>query len=332
MLAVASELARREGLPAPIPVTHRFPSAARTHESEWQEQVVRHLGLEEWLRIEAGDDLGGVGPIATDVLRRHGLLWPCNAYFHAPLFEAAAGGSLLTGVGGDEAFSRSSWERALKVLGGRARPRPRDVFRVGFAISPTPVKRALIRRRLPELFPWLRPDVRRAVVGAIVADAAGEPLRWRSRHRALLASAAMETALTSLAVLAADHGVQVAHPFADARFLGALAAQPRSHRYLSRSAATGALVGDLLPPALITRSTKARFEEVLWTEESRALAARWDGAGVDPAVVDLDRLAAEWRSPAPAPHTITLLQSVWLWRDRAAALPRPPATTTGAAG
>ena len=332
VLAVATALARREGLPEPIPVTHRFPSAARTHESAWQEQVVRHLHLDKWLRIEAGEELGGVGPVAQRVLRRHGLLWPCNAYFHAPVFQAASGGSVLTGVGGDEAFGSSTWERPIAVLGGRARPRPRDALRVGFAVAPRPVKRAVIRSRMPELFPWLRPDARRAVTRAIVADAAREPLRWRARNRALLGSAAMETTLTSLAVLGADHDVEVAHPFASAAFLGALAAQPRDQRHRSRSEAMTSLVGDLLPSALLTRSTKARFDEVLWTPESRALAASWTGEGVLPDVVDLDGLAAEWRSPDPAPHTITLLQSVWLSRDRAVAPSPAQATTTAAAG
>ncbi len=149
-------------------MTHRFASAD-THESGWQEQVIGHLGLPEWLRIDAGEELGCLGPVATAALRRHGLLWPCNAYFHAPLLDAAAGGSLLTGVGGDEAFGASTWERPLAVLRGAARPRPRDVVRVGFALAPAAVKRPVIRRRLPALAPWLRPDARRAVEAAIAA-------------------------------------------------------------------------------------------------------------------------------------------------------------------
>jgi asparagine synthase (glutamine-hydrolysing) len=78
------------------------------------------------------------------------------------------------------------------------------------------------------------------------------------------------------------------------------------------------LVGDLLPPALLGRSTKARFDEVFWREPSRALVAAWDGEGVDEDIVDVDRLRAEWTSPAPAPHTFTLLQSVWLARAASA--------------
>ena len=314
VLAVAAAIARREGLPPPIPITHRFPSAADTQESEWQEQVIDHLGLEDWVRIDAAGDLDCVGPVATATLRKHGLLWPCNAYFHAPIFEAAAGGAVITGVGGDEAFAASSWARPLAVLAGRARPVPRDVLRIGFALSPHAVKRTVMRRMLPELCPWLRPEARAEIERSVAAEAASEPLRWRRRYRELAASGYIGVSLNSLAVLAADQWVELAHPFQDARFLAALAALPRSRRPASRTAAMEMLVGDLLPPALLGRSTKARFDEVFWREHSRALVAAWDGEGVDEAVVDVDRLRAEWSSPAPAPHTFTLLQSVWLER------------------
>jgi asparagine synthase (glutamine-hydrolysing) len=320
VLAIATSVARREGLALPVPITHRFPSAARTQESEWQEQVIDHLGLEDWIRIEAADDLDCVGPVATASLRRHGLLWPCNAYFHVPIFEAATGGAVLTGVGGDEAFSVSSWSRPLDVLRGRVRPVPRDLLRVGFALSPAPVKRAVIGRHLPEFGPWLRPAARREIQAWIAADAASEPLRRRTRYRELAASGYIEVSLGSLAVLAADVEVELTHPFHDTRFLAALAALPAGRRPANRSEAMAMLVGDLLPPALIGRSTKARFDDVFFTEHSRALVAAWNGEGVDPDLVDLDRLRAEWESPTPAPHTFTLLQSVWLTRGRAAGL------------
>ena len=54
LLAVAVALAAREGLDPPVPVSFRFPHA-ETRESEWQELVVRHLGLAEWARVEIDD-------------------------------------------------------------------------------------------------------------------------------------------------------------------------------------------------------------------------------------------------------------------------------------
>jgi asparagine synthase (glutamine-hydrolysing) len=331
VLATAAHLARREGLPLPVPVTHRFPGA-NTQETEWQEQVIAHLGLEDWLRLDGAGELDCVGPVAVEVLRRHGVLWPCNAYFHAPIFAAAAGGAVLTGVGGDEAFSPSSWAHAFNVLRLRARPGPRNLLQVAFAFSPRPVKRTLIRRWLPEVCPWLRPEARSRIEAFVAAEAASEPLRWRRRYRDLADSGYLEICLDSLAVLAGDHDVRLAHPFHDARFLAALAALPRRERPASRTDAMRMLVGDLLPEPVLSRSTKARFDDVFWTEHARALVADWQGEGVDPEIVDVDRLRAEWASPTPEAHTFTLLQWVWLTRARAAVLLPAAASPTPAAG
>lgn len=331
VLAVAAAVARREGMPLPVPITHRFAAAAGTQESEWQEQVVRHLQLDDWIRVQAGDDLDCIGPVATAVMRRHGLLWPCNAYLHAPLLAEAAGGALLTGIGGDEAFSPSTWSRALAVLGRRARPVPRDVLRIGFAAAPAAVKRPLIRRRLPDICHWLRPAARREVEARIAADAAVEPLRWRSRYRAVSGSAVMAAGLASLAAIGADDGAALVHPFRDRLFLSTLAHLPPARRHRSRTEAMRALAGDLLPHELLSRPTKAHFGDALLSGRSRELAASWEGDGVDPAIVDVERLMAEWRSPEPDTHTITLLQSVWLTRARAAAR-RPEASLSSPAG
>jgi hypothetical protein len=329
VLAAATRLARREGLDPPVPATHRFPHAAKTTESDWQERVVRHLGLREWLRIEVTTELDCLGPVATAVLRRHGVLWPCNAYFHQPLMEAAVGGSLLTGVGGDEAFGESHWARAAAVVGGRVRPTPRDALRVSFALAPPPVKVQVLRRRMPDLWPWLRPAARRQVADWLVAEISREPLRRRRRYRRLLGSPAVEAGLASLAVLARDADVHVFHPFFDPRFLAALAAKPRSR---SRSDAMGEHFGDVLPAEVLRRSTKARFDEVLWAGDSRRFVEDWQGEGVDPDLVDVEWLRTDWRSAEPDTQTVTLLQSAWLTRDRAAGRQLQPVTTTRAAG
>jgi asparagine synthetase B (glutamine-hydrolysing) len=331
VLAAAVAVARREGLPDPVPVTHRFPSASGTDEAAWQEQVVAHLGLDDWVRIELASELDAIGPVATAVIERHGLLWPCNTYFHEPIFEAAAGGSVLTGIGGDEALSDSSWARVRDVLHGRARPVPRDVRRVGFALAPAAVKREYVLRRLPDLFPWLRPEARREVERWVAADAVAEPLRWEHRYRHLLGSPTLQHGLAGLAGLAAGHDVAIAHPLHDPLFLATLAALPPARRHRSRSQAMTDLVGDLLPAEVLRRSTKAHFAQVLWGDASRALAAQWDGEGVDPELVDVDRLRALWSQPEPDTQTITLLQSVWM-RARSAASPPPAAMPSSAAG
>ena len=159
-----------------------------------------------------------------------------------------------------------------------------------------------------------------------------EPLRWKTRYRHLADSGYLEICLDSLGVLAGDYDVALAHPFQDTAFLAALAALPRGERPRTRTEAMRMLVGDLLPEPVLSRSTKARFDNVFWTEHARELVADWDGEGVDPEIVDIDRLRAEWASEPPEAHTFTLLQSVWLTRARAAGQLPAAATPSRAAG
>jgi asparagine synthase (glutamine-hydrolysing) len=211
------------------------------------------------------------------------------------------------------------------------RPVPRDVRRVGFALAPAALQREYVLRRLPDLFPWLRPAARREVERWVAADAVGEPLRWEHRYRRLLGSPTLQRGLAGLAAVAADDNVAIAHPLHDPRFLATLAALPPARRHRSRSQAMADLFGDLLPAEVLRRSTKAHFAQVLWGDASRALAAEWDGDGVDPELVDVGRLRVLWAQPEPDTQTITLLQSVWL-QARSAASPPPAALPSSAAG
>lgn len=99
VLAVAVELARREGLELPVPATWRLAGRTAAEETARQERLIVRLGLTEWLRLEFSDELDLVGPVATAALRRQGPLWPAHAHCWVPLIEWACGGSLLTGLG-----------------------------------------------------------------------------------------------------------------------------------------------------------------------------------------------------------------------------------------
>jgi asparagine synthetase B (glutamine-hydrolysing) len=314
VLAVAAHVARREGLEAPIPATNCFPEAGASEESEWQERVIRHLDLGHWQRVRITDELDCVGPIAQEALTRHGLLWPFNAHFHVPLLRHAVGGSLLTGAGGDEAFSPSQWERTTLLLSRAVRPQPRDLLRVGLALAPKVVKAPVLRRRHipPNVFPWLRDDARRAAERAAAAEAADEPLRWRRRLEWIRRLRHMEVGLESLDTLGAGERVAVAHPLSDRGFWAGLAALPRYQRFRSRTDTMRFLFGDLLPEAVLTRSTKASFDEVFWNRHSRAFARSWRGQGVERTLVDVEALRREWASPTPSPRSYLLAQAAWL--------------------
>src|SRR3954451_24469745 len=94
------------------------------------------------------DELDAVGPYARRALAAHGLVWPFNAHFHLPMLEQAAGGTLLTGVGGDELWMSSC---ASPIT-----PRRRLL-----QLAPVPLRREVLIRRVPLEFPWLHPRARR---------------------------------------------------------------------------------------------------------------------------------------------------------------------------
>jgi hypothetical protein len=312
VLAVAAAVARREGLPLPVPVTNRFAAVQSSREDEWQERVIAHLGVEDWVRLDLADELDCVGPYARRALASHGLLWPFNAHFHAPLFEAARGGSLLTGIGGDEILGESSWARAVDVLAARVRPQPRDVRRVAFYVAPSAVRRPWISRRLPLAFGWLRPDARRELVRRWTAQAASEP-RLPRRHARWRGSFRYErVGVDSLDRLARAQDVRAVHPFLDARFREALARAEDVFRFRTRTEAFRALVGTVLPEDVLSRSTKSSFDGAFFAAPSRAFAADWDGGGVDHAVVDVEALRAEWLGDAPDARSFLALQAAWL--------------------
>ncbi len=102
VLAVATHVARRDGLPPPIPITKVFPLVPSAEEGSWQETVVRHLGLDDWQRVVIHDELDLVGPLATANLIAHGVVWPPMIHGDVPVVELVRGGSVIDGEGGDE--------------------------------------------------------------------------------------------------------------------------------------------------------------------------------------------------------------------------------------
>jgi hypothetical protein len=287
VLAAAVRAARREHLPMPVPVTWRVTGAPRAEESACQEAVVSALGLTDWIRLPADDDLDFVGPVATGVLRRHGLLHPANAYFHAPLLSQAAGGTLLTGVGGDQ------------VLGRLRRPRrpwwwPRGA-------DPEP------------LFRWLRPAAARRVRRGLRREHRARPVRYDGRPGWVTRRRDLELTQMSLALLGRDTSTQVVHPLLDPGFLKAICSLGLSPDSAGgRAGLLGRVFGGSYPEAVLRFRPKATFGEVFWRSHTRSLLASWDGGGVDPSVVDPVQLRREWDRPHPNLCTALLTQQVWL--------------------
>jgi asparagine synthetase B (glutamine-hydrolysing) len=319
ILAVATQLARRQGLCAPVPISYRFTATPDAEESTWQELVVRHLGLDDWERLTIGSEFDLVGPLAARVLRRHGVVYPPHAHWSLPLFDAGSGGSLLTGQGGDELLS--PWRaRRLSAVGWNRRAPWRTGVRAVLEQMPVPVRRAMYRRRLrstPNSFRlrWLRPAAREQVLDRWAERFATEPLRYQRYLRWCAGWSGRAVAFATLDALAAESQVSLLHPLLDARFVDSLATfgwrGPRD-----RAEAMRRLFADVLPPAVLDRRTKAVFGGALFSEHSRSFVDRWTGDDVDTELIDAEALRSIWSEVDPAVGTHVLLQNAWLATQR----------------
>lgn len=309
VLAAAVGVARREGLAPPIPVTNRFAGVPRTDETRWQEQVVAHLGLSEWQRLAFTDELDALGPYAQRMLRAHGLLWPFNVHFHMPLLDAARGGSLLTGAGGDQLFAAAA-----------RRPRRSRLRALAFAalqLAPRAARAAVLARRRPVASPWLSADGRRDATRAMAAEAAAEPRGpLPARMAFALGMRYLRVALESLDVCAAAGDVQIGHPLCAPRLWSALARAAPPGGFDGHEQALRVMFGGLLPDAVAARPDKASFDDIFWHRHSRAFAEDWDGGDVPADLVDVAALREHWRLEPPAGQSLTLMQAAWLRRTR----------------
>ena len=306
VLAAATRAAREEGLTEPIPVTNRFADAPEADESHWQEQVVAHLGLTDWQRLDFTDELDAVGPYAQRMLLAHGLLWPFNVHFHLPLLDLARGGSLLTGLGGDQLLG------VLRSVPQRTRPR--RLARRALRRAPAVLRGAAMARRHPLEAPWMRDAGRRAATRAWASQLSSEPGGpSAARMEYELALRYLRVARNSLAICAAGSDVLLEHPLcAPSVWSAAAHACSRRAGFSGHEEALRELFGDLLPDALIARADKASFDAVFCNRHNREFARRWDGRGIPGDLVDAEVVRAHWLSESPLCRSLTLMQSAWL--------------------
>jgi hypothetical protein len=183
VLAVAARVARRDGLPDPVPITWRFRDAPQAEESEWQERVVKELKIHDWERLTAdADELDLVGPVSRRVLDSHGVVYPSNAFLHEPLLSRASGGTLLTGIGGDQVLGLWRSRLLADLFARRRRASLRDPLRVARALAP-PRARLLFKRSHLDPLPWLRPIALHETVRRHELQLASEPVWWPGHVR-----------------------------------------------------------------------------------------------------------------------------------------------------
>lgn len=318
LLSCAVQVARREGLPEPVPVTLRFAGAPQTEEEGWQTLAIRHIGASDWVRRDFSDELDLVGPVAEAMMTRDGLPYPYNLHLLAPLIDEARGGSFVSGHGGDQVLHPPG--RALQVLARRVRPSLRDLARIVVGVAPRSVRRSVLRSRVGVAFPWLRAEANALLARAWLEDQARQPFRWNRRLRELCHSRFMQLTARRIEALAGEADVAAHHPFAEAGFVFALAREAGATGFPSRTAAMEAMFADLLPAQLLGRATKASFDEVLWNRHARAFVEGLDEHALErvlaelelDAIVDPRALAAHWAGSAPLANSFLLVQACWL--------------------
>lgn len=315
ILAAAVDVARREGLDEPVPAILRFAGMPHTDETSWQELMLSHAGVRERIVIEISTELDALGHIATTVLGDLGVHWPGNAYMHVPLFEQARGGSVLTGVGGDELFETRG-SRFVLVAHRHERPQPRDLGALALATLPRSLRATIRRRRHATWRPWLTAAGNGTVDRALAVDEVAWPHRWDRTVRYWARTRSYLGVRGTLGRVAGPFSVNVTSPFIEPTVLAELAPVGGPTGFASRNAAMTELMGELMPAAVRARETKAVFAAPIWGPAMRAFAASWNGAGVDTAYVDVEGLRREWLTDEPDFRTILLLHTAWLAAQR----------------
>ena len=318
LLAVAVRLARREGLAEPIPLTNRYPTLPETDENEWQELVIRHLGIREWLRRDIGGELDLLSESARRSLLSYGAQWPATLHNRAPTISAAAGGCYIDGEGGDAMFGEFRVTPFTQLVRGKRSLNMDAIRKSMLALSPAPARRRVLSRQLPAHYfrPWLKPEASETFLRAVVDDEARRPLSYAAALKRSASRRGVVIAFANLDTMGRSLGVAYIHPFLDQRFISALSKTTGALGHTSRTAAMTALFGDCLPASLLARLTKPHFNGAYVHDATREFLATWDGSGLDENLIDVDGLRQMWSGPVVHGGSFQLIQAAWLAQAR----------------
>jgi asparagine synthase (glutamine-hydrolysing) len=317
LLAAAVAVARREGLPLPVPITLSYPDAADSDEAAWQRTVLDHLGLTERIVLTVHAEHDPLGPVAKPVLARYGLIWPPNFAPTARMMSMARGGTLLTGEGGDEAFGLKRITPLTKILKSRGRAAPGVYADAPAALAPAALRRhRAFRTRYRR--PWLRPAVEEELSRRDAADVAAFALHAGRNTWQFATRRCARLGYDTMRQLGHAMEVEYVQAFAEPALVASTAAAGGFLGWTGRTATMRSLFGDLLPREVLERRTKALFANAVFTHHTREFARRWNGTGVDTTLVNPDALRDTWLSADPHAPSMTLLQQAWLAQRTAA--------------
>ena len=149
-----------------------------------------------------------------------------------------------------------------------------------------------------------------------------DPFPWSGSVRRAPARRAVLRYIANVNKIAGAMDVECGYPFLDRAFGEAWARECGTWGFASRRESTEVLFGDVLPPDLVARPGKARFNEVAVDELSRDFARSWSGAGADPDLVDAEALRTIWIEPNAHAASMSMLHAAWLAEN---GLPQVPA-------
>lgn len=313
ILLLADHVARREGLPRPIPVTNTFGDVAEADETAWQTQVIEQVCPPEWIRIDVAHAADLLGPVARDLLGHHGPLLPAMLGPFAHTCAELAGGTVLTGEGGDELFDGWGWRH---LAHGHLSPADLTARAVAAAYRLSDAVAVRLARRMALRWPWLTEVAVDAFARELARVWSSEPLRYDDYLDWRFAQRINAVPKRSMTVVAARHGVDVDHPFVRPEVRAALARHGGRRGWPDRTCALDELVADVVPEAVRHRTTKAVFSRSFFGPEARVFAEHWDGHGLDEALVRPGALRRQWLRPMPMMPSSVALQAAWLAGSR----------------
>jgi asparagine synthase (glutamine-hydrolysing) len=290
-------------------VTYRF-TAPETDESEFQEFVVRHLGLREWITLDLGEDGDLLSPTTCSELLAGGPMWPPAPLTRAHALRALGGGLWLSGEGGDEVLGPRRVSYAVRAARS---PRVRAAWSGLGELAPKALRIRAAEADYQEHYraEWLDGELRQRYIHDAATLSAAEPLRPSEWFGYYLARPSVKVGHDAVRAFMAELGLRWEAPLVAPAFLGALTGSVRWHEYRGRRHLLRALFADLLPKAIIDRRGKVAFNAALFGPHTRAFAEEWDGTGV-PAGVDGQWLKNHWQSSEVSAGTAPLLHHVWL--------------------
>ncbi|MEE6283046.1 asparagine synthase-related protein [Georgenia sp. MJ170] len=316
VLAVAVGVAREVGADLPIPVIYRYPGDHNANEDEWQELVLRHIGVTEQVVLEITDQQRLLGTRAQESMARRGLVWPASLNLQHEMYSVVSGGTLLTGEGGDELLSgrRSApVARLRRTFQRRQRPGRHELRAAARSMLPQrATARSEAERVQAAVAPWLRGSAREEFLETVAEDLI-EPLRWdRSiRHAATLRPVA-RAIYHNLDLVARDYDVDLIHPLLAPEFVSAWIRDGGMLGFTGRTVAMRHLFSDVLPEKVLSRSDKAFFNASRVGAVEHRFARGWDGGGLDLEYVDPEVLRRAWLSPELLGPGYTALMAAWM--------------------